>query len=239
MFERLLEIADDHLILGHRLSELTGHAPTLEEELALPNIALDLIGQARALYEHAGIVEGKGRSEDDLAYLRPERAYRHCLLVERPNQDFAHVVLRQLYFSAFMAPYWHAAQESEDDTVAGIAGKAVKEARYHIRHAGEWVIRLGDGTEESAARMAEAVAELTRYTPELFEPDDTPGLPDPAEMRGEWDATIAHVFHEAKLELPEVPYPQTGGRAGRHGEVLGHLLAELQYMQRAYPGATW
>jgi ring-1,2-phenylacetyl-CoA epoxidase subunit PaaC len=154
--EFLLRLADDHLILGHRLSEWCGHAPMLEEDLAMPNMALDLIGQARALYAYAAEVEGKGRTEDDFAYLRREREYKNCLLAERPNGDFAHTMLRQLYFAAFMEPMWRAMTASSDETLAGIAAKAAKEVAYHIRHAGEWVVRLGDGTEESARRMKAA-----------------------------------------------------------------------------------
>jgi len=158
--EFLLRLADDHLILGHRLSEWCGHAPMLEEDLAMPNMALDLIGQARALYAYAAEVEGKGRSEDDFAYLRREREYRNCLLAERPNGDFAHTMLRQLIFAAFMEPMWRAMAASSDETLAAIAAKAVKEVAYHIRHAGEWVVRLGDGTEESARRMKAAAVAL-------------------------------------------------------------------------------
>jgi len=236
----LLELADDHLVLGHRVSEWCGHAPMLEEDLAMPNMALDLIGTARSLYEYAGRVEGKGNSEDDLAYLRDERAYRNCLLVERPNGDFARTMLRQLYFAAFMEPYWRAATQSSDEVVRGIAGKAVKEMAYHIRHAGEWVIRMGDGTDESARRMRDAVAELHLYTPELFEEGARcDALPERAGIRPAWNATIAHVFGEARLEVPEVPFAMTGGRDGRHGEGLGHLLAEMQSVYRAHPGATW
>ncbi|MEM9393999.1 MAG: 1,2-phenylacetyl-CoA epoxidase subunit PaaC [Pseudomonadota bacterium] len=241
----LIELADDHLILGHRLSEWCGHAPMLEEDLALPNMALDLIGTARTLYDHAATLEGAGRSEDDLAFLRVEREYRNLLLVERPNGDFAQTMLRQLYFAAFMAPFWHAATKSTDDVVRGVAGKASKEMAYHIRHAGEWVIRLGDGTEDSAVRMADAVDELHRFTGELFESSDEARLaeaagilPERARIRPAWDATLTDVFGQAALEVPEV-YPQTGGRAGLHGECLGHMLAEMQYLQRAYPGATW
>ena len=245
-FHAVLELADDHLILGHRLSEWCGHAPMLEEDLALPNMGLDLIGTARTLYDHAARLEGKGRSEDDLAFLRVERDYRNLLLCERPNGDFAQTMLRQLYFAAFMEPYWAAAIESPDAVIRGVAGKAVKEMAYHIRHAGEWVIRLGDGTGESAARMRAAVAELHRFTGELFEESEASAalvaegvLPARAGMRGAWDRVIGMVFAEAMLEVPEVPYPQTGGRKGLHGEHLGHLLAEMQYMQRAYPGAEW
>ena len=246
VYHALLELADDHLVLGHRVSEWCGHAPMLEEDLAMPNMALDLIGTARTLYDHAATLEGKGRSEDDMAYLRGERDYRNCLLVERPNEDFAHTMLRQLYFAAFMHPYWVAAQDSTDEVVRGVAGKAVKEMAYHIRHAGEWVIRLGDGTGESAARMRDAVDALSIYVDELF--DSSPAaraaeaagvLPVRADLRPAWDRTIAEMFDEAMLEKPAVPYPQRGGREGLHGEGLGHLLAEMQSVYRAHPGAQW
>ena len=246
LFDLLIRLADDHLVLGHRVSEWCGHAPMLEEDLALPNIALDLIGQARAIYSHAGEVEGKGRDEDQLAYLRSDRDYRNCLLVERPNGDFAHTMLRQLYFSAFMELWWQGATASKDETLAGIAGKAVKESSYHVRHAAEWVIRLGDGTEESARRMTAAVEALHHYTPELFETDIVTqamvadGIaPDPAGLLPGWEKTIDAVFAEAGLARPEIPYPRTGGRQGLHGEELGHMLAEMQSVQRAYPGLTW
>lgn len=247
LYELLLRLADDHLILGHRVSEWCGHAPTLEEDLALPNIALDLIGQARSLYTYAGEVEGKGRDEDQLAYLRLERDYRNLLLVERPNGDFAHTILRQLYFSVFMQAWWREAVKSTDETLAAIAAKAVKETVYHVRHAAEWTIRLGDGTAESARRMADAVEALDRYTGEMFASDAvTDALaeagiaPDPASLKPEWDRVIAEVFAEAMLELPDAQtYQQTGGRQGKHGEEMGFLLADLQYMQRAYPGMTW
>lgn len=243
MFAALLELADDHLILGHRISEWCGHAPMLEEDLALPNMGLDVIGTARTLYAHAAEIESKGRSEDDLAFLRLERDYRNLLLVERPNGDFAATMLRQLYFSAFMEPFWTAAIASPDVMIRGVAGKASKEMAYHVRHAGEWVIRLGDGTDESAARMQGAVAELHRFTGEMFLQSDAAAacgvLPDRAAMRDDWDRTIGMIFAEALLEVPDVAFPQTGGRQGVHGECLGHLLAEMQYLQRAYPGAKW
>jgi ring-1,2-phenylacetyl-CoA epoxidase subunit PaaC len=246
LFDAVLELADDHLILGHRLSEWCGHAPMLEEDLALPNMALDLIGTARTLYDYAARLEGQGRSEDDLAFFRVEREYRNLLICERPNGDFAQTMLRQLYVAAFMEPYWAAAVDCPDEVIRGVAGKAVKEMAYHVRHAGEWVIRLGDGTEESAARMRDAVTELHRFTGELFEESAASGalmaegvLPARADMRGAWDRVIGMVFAEAMLEVPEVAYPQTGGRKGLHGEQLGHLLAEMQYLQRAYPGAAW
>ncbi|MHB2264275.1 1,2-phenylacetyl-CoA epoxidase subunit PaaC [Aliihoeflea sp. PC F10.4] len=242
----VLRLADDHLILGHRLSEWCGHAPMLEEDLAMPNMALDLIGQARALYQYAAELEGEGRTEDDFAYLRREREYTNCLMVERPNGDFAHTMLRQLYFAAFMEPMWRAMATSSDEKLAGIAQKAVKEVAYHIRHAGEWVIRLGDGTEESAARMTQAVDDLAPYVDELFDADDVTqamvkaGIaPDPASLRAEFDRTVATIFAEAFLDMPTAPFAQRGGRDGRHGEAMGFLLADLQYMQRTYPGAVW
>ncbi len=247
----LLAAGDDHLVLGHRLSEWCGHAPMLEEDLAMPNMALDMLGQARALYSYAAELEGRGRSEDNIAYLRADREYRNCLLVERPNRDFAHTMLRQLYFAAFMEPFWQATMASADERLRDIAGKAVKEVAYHVRHAGEWVIRLGDGTEESAGRMQDAVNALHPYTEELFAPAPVRGgvpagdsvdiafLPGREGMRARWDAVIGEVFLEARLERPDIPYPLSGGREGRHGEEFGYLLAELQYMQRTYPGLTW
>ncbi len=246
LIEQLLRLGDDCLVLGHRVSEWCGHAPLLEEDMAMPNMALDLIGQARSLYTYAGEIEGKGRGEDDLAYLRTDREYRNLLLVERPNGDFAHTVLRQLYYAAFMEPYWRETAKSADVTLAGIAGKAVKELAYHVRHSGEWVIRLGDGTAESARRMAAAVDELTEYTDEMFQTDAVTDMlaeagicPDPASLRPEWERTIDAIFADANLKRPEIEYPQIGGRTGMHGEELGHLLSDLQYMQRTYPGLTW
>lgn len=246
LVEYVLRLADDHLILGHRLSEWCGHAPMLEEDLAMPNIALDLIGQARALYAHAGALEGKGRGEDDFAYLRQEREYRNCLLAERPNGDFAHTMLRQLLFAAFMEPMWRSLSSSSDGTLAAIAAKAVKEVAYHIRHCGEWVVRLGDGTEESASRLHAAAEALAPYVGELFESDAVSeavaaaGLaPDPASLRPAFESIVGPILAEAFLDMPEAPWPQSGGRHGRHGEAMGYLLADLQYMQRTYPGATW
>lgn len=244
--EMLVTLADDHLILGHRLSEWCGHAPMLEEDLSIPNMALDLIGQARTLYTYAAEVEAKGRTEDDFAYLRTDREYKNCLLVERPNGDFAHTMLRQLYFAAFMLPFWELAAKGNDPRLSGIAAKAAKEIAYHIRHTGEWVVRLGDGTTESAKRMQDAVKALHIYTDELFQ--FTPAMVACAEagligdldqIRPIWDQTIGDIFAEAQLEIPQVAYPQTGGRNGIHGEAFGHLLSELQYMQRTYPGMTW
>ena len=242
----LTEIADDHLILGHRLSEWCGHAPMLEEDLSMPNMALDLIGQARQLYSYAVDLEGQQRSEDDLAYLRNDREYRNCLLVEKGNVDFAHAMLRQFYFAAYMKPFWQGCLHSQDESIAAIAGKAVKEISYHIRHCGEWIIRLGDGTEESAAKMHSAVQVLHPYTEELFTVDsgrqqliDAGVFPAIEDVRNAWNNTLNHVFAEANLPVPEIEFPLSGGRDGRHTEEFGYLLAELQYMQRSYPGAEW
>jgi len=246
LIKTVVQIADDHLILGHRLSEWCGHAPMLEEDLSMPNMALDLIGQSRALYTYAAILENKGRTEDDLAYLRTDREYTNCLLVERPNIDFAHTMLRQFYFVAFMQPFWSGMLQSKDETLRGIAGKAEKEVGYHVRHTGEWIIRLGDGTEESARRMADAADALHPYTQELFVVDEERQmciengiLADIITIQPQWNATIDQVFKQAKLTVPEVAFPQLGGRTGQHTEDFGYMLAELQYMQRAYPGAKW
>ena len=239
LFTSLLKLADDHLILGHRISEWCGHAPMLEEDLALPNIALDLIGQARALYTYAGAVEGQGRDEDALAYLRLEHDYKNALLCEKKNGDFAHTMFRLLAFSTYMGRYWVAAKSSPDATVAGIAAKAAKETAYHIRHAGEWVIRLGDGTEESARRTTAAVDDLAPYLGELFEPDHTPNLPNPSDLKDGWTADMTPILDQARLAMPDLDFAHTGGRQGVHTEDMGFLLAELQYVQRAYPGLEW
>ena len=241
---QLLRRADDALILGHRLSEWTGHAPTLEEELALANIALDLIGQARGLYGHAGSLTG--HTEDQLAYLRDAPAWRNCLMVELPNGDFAFTIARLLLFSAFADPFWRAAIRSTEATVAAIAAKAEKETAYHVRHAAEWLVRLGDGTGQSHRRAQAALDGLWPYTGELFAIDaaDTTMIedrviPDPASVRGAWNATIDATLARATLARPADGWMQSGGRTGRHTEHLGHLLAEMQSLQRTYPGATW
>jgi ring-1,2-phenylacetyl-CoA epoxidase subunit PaaC len=246
LFLYALRLADNALILGHRLSEWIGHAPIVEEELALGNVALDLIGQARALYAYAGAVEGRGRDEDALAYRRDAHEFRNILLVEQPKGDFAHAIVRQLLYSAFMQPFWRALARSADATLAAIAAKAEKEAAYHLRHASEWLIRLGDGTAESRRRAQAALDELWPYTGELFESDAVEQAlvgdgvaPDPASLRAQWERSVDGVLAEATLAKPAAPWMQSGGRRGRHSEHLGHLLAELQFLQRAYPGATW
>jgi ring-1,2-phenylacetyl-CoA epoxidase subunit PaaC len=210
------------------------------------NIALDLIGEARALYGYAGEVEGKGRDEDALAYLRDAPQFRNILLVEQPNGDFAVTIVRQFLFSAFAHPFWNALATSKDETLGAIAAKAEKEAAYHLRHAGEWLIRLGDGTAESHHRAQTALDELWPYAGEMFETDEidraliAQGIaPDASGLQPGWQKTVAAILAEATLTLPSSPWAQRGGRSGRHSEHLGHLLATMQFLQRAYPGATW
>jgi ring-1,2-phenylacetyl-CoA epoxidase subunit PaaC len=246
LFTYTLRLADNALILGHRLSEWCGHGPMLEEDLALANMALDLIGQSRSLYAYAGQVEGQGRDEDQLAYLRDVTDWRNLLLCERPKGDFAFTILRQFLYAAYAHPFFERLSGSKDETLAAIAAKAVKEMAYHLRHSAEWVIRLGDGTPESAARLAAALAELWPFTGEMFEVDETEralieaGIAvDLASVRSVWETTVDRVFGEALLTRPRDGWMQTGGRRGEHSEHLGHLLADLQFMQRAYPGATW
>ncbi len=242
----VLRRADDALILGHRLSEWCGHAPMLEEDMALANIALDLLGQARELYTYAAKVEGKGNDEDKFSYLRDVRQYRNLLLAEQPNGDFARTMVRQFFYSAFADLYWRAMMTSSDATLAAIAAKSEKESAYHLRHTSEWIVRLGDGTEESHARAQHAIDELWAFTGEMFAVDDSEralidaGVAiDPAALKSQWQKTVAGVVNEATLSLPTNDWMQQGGRAGRHSEHLGHLLSELQSLQRSFPGATW
>ncbi len=246
LFPFVLGLADDALILGHRLSEWSGKAPMLEEDIALSNLGLDLVGQARLYYQYAAEIEGKGRSEDDLAYLRDEHAYTNLLLVEQQNGDFAVTMVRQLLYAAFMHPYLQAMQGSRDTRLAEIAAKAVKEMAYHVRHASEWAIRLGDGTEESHARAQTALDELWMYTGEMFHVADgeaaliSQGVAaDRAALKPAWDTTLNRVLREATLQRPKDGWMQTGGRARQHTEHLGRLLAEMQVIHRAHPGVTW
>jgi ring-1,2-phenylacetyl-CoA epoxidase subunit PaaC len=241
-----LRRADDALILGHRLSEWCGHAPALEEDMALTNIALDLIGQARELYGYAARVEGACNDEDKYAYLRDVRQYRNLLLVEQPNGDFARTIIRQLLYSAFADPFWRTMMASKDETLAAIAAKSEKESAYHLRHASEWVIRLGDGTQESHHRAQLAVDDLWSFTGELFHADESDRsliadgyAVDPESIRERWNKTVYEVFDAATLSRPKSEWAQKGGRIGNHSEHLGHLLSELQSMQRTFPDATW
>jgi ring-1,2-phenylacetyl-CoA epoxidase subunit PaaC len=246
LFQYTLRLADTALILGHRLSEWVGHAPVLEEDLAFGNMGLDLIGQARGLYTYAGEIEGKGRDEDALAYLRDAGDYRNLLLVEQPNGDFANTMVRHLLYAAFATPHFEALSHSKDETLAAIAAKAEKEMAYHLRHCAEWTIRLGDGTDESHKRAQNALDELWPYTGEMFEVDriehaliDAGAAVDPAPLHAIWSETIDEVLAQATLARPRDRYMQSGGRTGRHSEHLGFILADLQFVQRAYPGATW
>jgi ring-1,2-phenylacetyl-CoA epoxidase subunit PaaC len=241
-----LRRADDALILGHRLSESCGHAPMLEEDMALANMGLDLLGQARELYSYAAKVEGEGNDEDRFAYLRDVRQYRNLLLLEQPNGDFARTMVRQFFYSAFADPYWRAMMQSEDATLAAIAAKSEKESAYHLRHSSEWMVRLGDGTDESHRRAQTAIDDLWALTGEMFAIDDAErGLIeagvaiDPVTLRPQWLETVSKVLAEATLVQPNNDWMQQGGRSGRHSEHLGHLLSELQSMQRTFPGATW
>jgi ring-1,2-phenylacetyl-CoA epoxidase subunit PaaC len=242
----VLRRADDTLILGHRLSEWCGHAPMVEEDIALANIALDLIGQARSLYDYAARVEGSGLSEDHFAYRREQHQYRNCLLVEQPNGDFAATIVRQVLFSTFMDLYWREMMNSRDETLAAIAAKAEKETAYHLRHSAEWLIRLGDGTDESHERARVALDELWTYTGELFEADEIgrelaqSGIaPDASILEDSWRKRIEPILREATLNIPNAIWMQSGGRSGRHTEHLGYILADLQFLQRAHPEAVW
>lgn len=241
-----LRLGDDLLILSHRLSEWCGHGPILEEDIALTNRALDHLGEARNLLTYAGQVEGTGRTEDDLAYGRMERQYANVKLVEQPNGDYAHTIVRSFLFDAYHLPLMQALTKSSDEQLAAIAGKAVKEATYHLRHSSEWLIRFGDGTEESHQRAQAALDGLWTFTGELFETDAVDeelvkaGIaPDIAPIKAAWSRTVDDVLTEATLKRPTDGFMATGGRKGVHTEHLGFLLAEMQHVTRAYPGAEW
>lgn len=242
----LLRIGDTALILAQRLGEWCGHAPVLEEDIALTNVALDLVGQSRALLTHAGALEGAGHDEDQLAFLRDERDFFNATIVELPRGDFAFTVLRNLFVSTWARLLWERLAESTDAEVAAIAGKAVKEARYHQQHAADWVVRLADGTAESRRRTDAALEALWRFTAELFDSDavdaaaHAAGLgPRRADLREPWLAEIAAVFGAAGLDVPgDAPFRSTGTR-GVHSEHMGYILAEMQHLQRSYPGGVW
>ena len=245
-FEFLLRMGDNALILGHRNSEWCGHGPVLEEDIAMSNIALDLIGQTALWLGLAAEVEGKGRSADDLAYLRDAWDFRNLLLVERPNGDFGKTLMRQFLFDAFHFHQLQALTGSADPRVAEIAQKALKEVSYHLERSAEQVIALGDGTDESHARMQAALDEQWGYAQEMFVSDATDvtiaaaGIaPDPASLRGIWDETVNAVLAQATLKRPDSTFAHKGGKQGTHTEHLGYILAEMQFLQRAYPGASW
>jgi ring-1,2-phenylacetyl-CoA epoxidase subunit PaaC len=241
-----LRIADDCLVLSHRLAQWSSWAPTLEDDVALTNIALDLLGQARAMYARTAELDGTGRSEDDYVFMRDDREFVNCLLVEQENGDFATTILRQLLCSTYQLGQWQALAASTDEQVAAIAARAVKEIAYHRDHATDWTLRLGDGTDESHGRMERALAALWPFTTELFESDavtrDVAGLgvgPDPQVLRPEWDAYVSRVLSDATVAIPETTWKPTGGRQGLHTEPFGYMLAEMQHLHRSFPGATW
>jgi ring-1,2-phenylacetyl-CoA epoxidase subunit PaaC len=245
-FEYVLRLADDALVLGHRLSEWSSRAPTLEEDIALSNIGLDLVGQARSLYAYAGRLEGNGRDEDALAFGRNANHYLNLQLVERPNGDFAATMARQLFYSTFAELFWSAMKQSKDAELSGIAAKAEKECVYHVRHTAEWVIRLGDGTDESRARMQREIDEAWMFTGELLAMDEVDramidagiGV-DRGALKPYWDTAINAVLAEATLDRPRDGWMISGGRRGIHTEHLGPMLAVMQSLPRTYPGAKW
>lgn len=242
----VLHLADDALILGHRNSEWTGHGPILEQDIALSNISLDLIGQARNFYEYAAKLKRDGSTEDSLAYLRGPNEFKNCLLVEQENGDWGKTVLRQFLFSVYQRSMYVQLEKCSDKDIAAIAEKALKEVRYHLRWSSEWVIRLGDGTEESHMRMEKAITNLWAYTNELLVPADYEidlqhvGINlDYNVLKKEWTDTVTKVLHEATLSIPEQTSDLIGGKQGNHTELLVTLLTEMQFMQRTYPGCEW
>lgn len=246
LVEYLLRLGDDRLILGHRLSEWTGHGPILEEDIATANIALDLIGQAAQLLKLAGETEGQGRDEDALAYFRDGTQFRNCLLVELPKGDFGDTMVRQFLFDAYSVLLLDELTKCGHAGLAAIAAKAIKEDKYHLRHSSEWVVRLGDGTDESHARVQASLDRLWKYTGELFATDEVDravaaaGIRvDMAGVKSRWDAIVDDVLKRATLTRPADGPMQGGGRRGRHTEHIGHLLATMQSVARAHPGATW
>ena len=234
-----LHLADTTLILSQRNSEWCGHGPILEQDIAITNISLDLLGQSRNFYQYAASLIGGDATEDSLAYLRKEREFENLLLVEQPNGDWGQTILRQYLYSQFQYLLFEKLQQCNDEQLAAIAAKSIKETTYHVRWSSEWVIRLGDGTEESHNRILKAIDELWRYTGEIFEPAVYETLVDVSLLKKEWLQKVTTVFAEATLPVPEKVFMQTGGKEGKHTEQLGYILTELQYMQRAYPGATW
>lgn len=246
MLDYVSQLADTSLMLAQRLTEWCGHGPILEQDMAMSNIALDLLGETRSLYQYAAELEGKGRTEDDMAYLRTEVQYKNLLLVEQPNGNFADTVMRQFLFDTYHYYLLQQLKYRNDARLAAIAEKSFKEVSYHIKWSSEWVIRLGDGTEESSQKIVDAVEELFPYTGELFTPTVTEkalfeqGIaPDYLTIEKQWKEHVAKVFEAATLTVPENVFMQKGGKEGRHSEHMGYLLTELQYMQRTYPGMQW
>ncbi|EED34755.1 phenylacetate-CoA oxygenase, PaaI subunit [Luminiphilus syltensis NOR5-1B] len=237
---------DDALVLGHRLSEWTSRSPFLEEDLALTNVALDFVGRARMFYQYAATLTGGDANEDTFAYTRDAREFSNLLICELPRGDFAFTICRQYLYDAFALPFMQALMKSSDQQLAAIAAKAEKETKYHVRRDTDWMLRLGDGTEESQGRMQKALDDLWGYTGELFDVDDVDRaliaegiVPDVSLLRDQWLETVSDTIARANLELPQADWKAAGGRDGIHTESLGFLLAELQSVQRAYPGLKW
>lgn len=246
LFTYTLRIADNTLVLAQRLSEWTGHGPFLEEDLALTNVALDTFGTATSLLEYAAQIEEKGRSADDLAYFRNEREFTNVLLVEQPNGDYAKTIIRQIFVDHFNLLFYSELAKSKDETLAGIAQKAIKEVTYHVRHSSAWVVRFGDGTEDSHNRAQDAVNELWRFTNELFEMDEVENnlvkegiAVNTSLLKEKWEKQITELLTKATLKKPESAFMQTGGRKGMHTEHLGYLLSEMQTVPRMFPNAKW
>jgi ring-1,2-phenylacetyl-CoA epoxidase subunit PaaC len=246
LFRYVLRLGDLSLVLGQRLGEWVGHAPALEEDLGLANIALDLIGQARLLLSYAGEIEGRGRDEDAIAYLREHGEYLNAILAEQPNGDFGQTIVRQVLIDAFQLELYERMSTSTDERLAAIAAKSVKEVRYHLRYSSGWLVRLGDGTEESHARVQSALDNLWPYTVELFAEDELDRLmaeqgvaPRLDEVHAAWSARIERILAEATLNRPKDRPHSWHGKRGQHSEHLGYILAEMQHLQRAYPGARW
>jgi len=243
LFVYTLRLGDDALIAAQRTAEWIAAAPQLEEDVALGNIGLDHLGQARSLLQYAGQVEGEGRSEDDLAYFRDERDFLNLQLCELPNGDFAHSIARLLYFATYQRLLYEELRGCADETLAGVAGKAVKEVAYHVDHATQWVLRLGDGTDESHRRMQAGLDGMWPYTAEMFASDDLvrrlPVAVDPSTLQEDWERRVTQVIDESTCTRPTSSYQHSGGREGRHTEHFGYLLAELQHVARSHPGATW
>jgi ring-1,2-phenylacetyl-CoA epoxidase subunit PaaC len=237
----LLHLADSTLLLAQKNAEWCGHGPVLEQDIAITNISLDLLGQSRNFYQYAATLIGNNATEDTLAYLRTEREYKNLLITELPNGDWAQSVLRQFLFSAYQQLLFTDLQHSNDEQLAAIAAKSLKEVSYHVRWSGEWVIRLGDGTDESHQRLFNALEELWPYTGEMFMPADyeTASNIQPEKYKDAWTVKVRDVFREARLTIPEKKFMQSGGKQGKHTEHLGYILAELQHMQRTYPGSEW
>jgi ring-1,2-phenylacetyl-CoA epoxidase subunit PaaC len=237
----ILHLADSTLILAQRNAEWCGHGPILEQDIAITNISLDLLGQSRNFYQYAATLIGGDADEDKLAYLRKEREFKNLLLTEQPNGDWGQTILRQYLFSQFQYLLFEKLQHSKDEQLTAITTKALKEIKYHVRWSSEWVVRLGDGTAESKTRMVHAIDELWRYTGEMFVPADYENLfaIDFATLKSEWLQKVTAIFEEATLSVPQNVFMQAGGKTGMHTEHLGYILTELQYMQRTYPNSQW